>query len=102
MKKSGDLENIPFFTDCIKNGSYDFIVIGAGSSGAVIANRLSEIDDWTVLVIEAGGEENLITDIPAEDRNLWLSDYNWGYVSTPQYNAMNGNSNLWFIYGMIC
>jgi choline dehydrogenase len=64
---------------------YDVIVVGSGSAGSVVANRLSEVADCRVLVLEAGGPE-----IPAnvDDPSLWYtllgSEVDWGYQSVPQ------------------
>ncbi|XP_966539.1 glucose dehydrogenase [FAD, quinone] [Tribolium castaneum] len=71
-------------------GSFDFVVIGAGAAGAVIANRLTEVEDWNVLVLEAGGYGNDFSDIPDMYWPIEFTDFNWGYNSTPQRTACLG------------
>lgn len=64
---------------------YDFIVVGAGSAGAVIANRLTEIDEWKVLLIEAGGDESFLGQVPAMAANLQLTERDWQYKTEVMY-----------------
>uniref|UniRef100_A0A6P7FLG7 Glucose dehydrogenase [FAD, quinone]-like isoform X3 n=1 Tax=Diabrotica virgifera virgifera TaxID=50390 RepID=A0A6P7FLG7_DIAVI len=71
-------------------GSFDFIIVGAGPAGSILANRLSEVEDWKILLIEAGGFRDNITDIPNMYFEVEYTDYNWGFVSVPQTTACLG------------
>uniref|UniRef100_A0A6P7GLX7 Glucose dehydrogenase [FAD, quinone]-like n=1 Tax=Diabrotica virgifera virgifera TaxID=50390 RepID=A0A6P7GLX7_DIAVI len=75
-------------------GSYDFIVIGGGVTGSVIASRLSERKDFKVLVIEAGNfTDNGIIQFPGLFQYSLSSSYNWAYKSIPQTTACLGAEN---------
>lgn len=66
---------------------YDFVIVGSGPSGCVLANRLSD-GNHSVLLLEAGSAENpMITNIPMSAPNLQLSDWNWNYATEVQENA---------------
>ncbi|XP_075155521.1 glucose dehydrogenase [FAD, quinone]-like [Haematobia irritans] len=63
---------------------YDFIVVGAGTGGCTVAARLSEISQWNVLLLEAGGPELLAVDFPIAANVLQLSqEINWAYATQP-------------------
>ncbi|KMQ87806.1 glucose dehydrogenase [Lasius niger] len=78
---------------------YDFVVVGAGTAGATIAARLSEIPQTKILLIEAGSNENFLMDIPIAAPFLQLSnDINWDYRTKPSNRyclGMNSNSCKW-------
>ncbi len=65
--------------------NHDYIVIGAGSAGCVVANRLTEDSDTTVLLLEAGNPATKPEiQIPAQCFSLIGSEVDWGYVSEPE------------------
>jgi choline dehydrogenase len=65
--------------------SYDFIVVGAGTAGSVVAARLSEDPDTRVLLLEAGPAQGPeAVSVPAAWPTLAGSEVDWGYATAPQ------------------
>ncbi len=66
--------------------SYDYVIVGAGSAGSVLADRLTEDGRSTVLVLEYGGSDRaLIIQMPAAlSLPMNSRTYNWGYRTDPE------------------
>lgn len=72
---------------------YDFIIIGAGTAGCVLANRLSEVPEWKILLLEAGNNENFVMDVPIVANYLQFTQANWGYKTKPSAKYCAGFEN---------
>ncbi|BET25658.1 choline dehydrogenase-like flavoprotein [Limnobacter thiooxidans] len=72
--------------------NYDFVVVGGGSAGSVLANRLTECGKYTVLLLEAGPSDkgNPFIHMPAGVAALMHSNkYNWRFWTAPQTHLNN-------------
>ena len=75
---------------------YDYIIVGAGSAGCVLANRLTAGGRHRVLLLEAGGRDrNYLFRLPMLMGKLMHSGiYNWGYHTEPE-KRLNGRQVYW-------
>ncbi len=79
---------------------FDYIIIGAGSAGCVLANRLSEDPKTRVLLLEAGKKDNsVLVKMPAGVGAILPTkgDYNWGFWTEPEPHL--DNRELWWPRG---
>ncbi|KOX69471.1 Glucose dehydrogenase [acceptor] [Melipona quadrifasciata] len=80
-------------TNSILEEEYDFIVVGAGSAGCVVANRLSEVKHWKILLLEARIEDPEVADIPALVSILSRSNIDWMYCMQPEQHSCRSRKN---------
>ncbi|MEO7126431.1 MAG: GMC family oxidoreductase N-terminal domain-containing protein [Nakamurella sp.] len=78
--------------------TYDYVIIGAGTAGSVLANRLSEDPSVRVLIVEAGTRDlNPMIHVPAGCGFLFGKSVNWRFRTTPQPGL--DNREIWYPQG---
>ncbi len=81
---------------CAMQAEYDYIILGAGSAGCVLANRLSESGEHSVLIVEAGPmDSKLLIHIPAGVHSVYKDpSINWNYESEKEAELEQRNIEL--------
>ena len=76
-------------------GEFDVVIVGAGSAGCALAGRLSEDPSLRVLLLEAGGSDDVLeVRIPAALYKLWRTRRDWNYTTEPQ-PRLGGRRLFW-------
>ena len=78
---------------CQRHGIIIFFLVGGGASGSVIVSRLTEEPCVTVLLLEAGPEPPLLTEVPALCTYFWGSNLDWQFKTVPQKYTASGLEN---------
>ncbi|XP_050069065.1 neither inactivation nor afterpotential protein G [Anopheles maculipalpis] len=77
----------------LQDRSFDYIIVGAGTAGCVLANRLSENPNVTVLLVEAGDTFGAASIIPLISTAMQGTKYDWAFRTTPQKYSSHGLGN---------
>ena len=81
------------------NKHYDIIIVGAGTAGSILANQVIHNTKYSVLLLEAGGNQNFLFETPALSHLLRsASSLDWQFVTEPQENAcfgLNDHRSRW-------
>ena len=64
--------------------AWDYVIVGGGSAGSVLAARLSEDPGVSVLLLEAGGDPGWLSSIPVITPSLQLTGLDWQHLTSPQ------------------
>lgn len=74
----------------MSEAGFDYVIVGGGSAGCVLANRLSEDSAVRVLVLEAGGRDNHpLIHMPVGFAKMTTGPHTWGFTTAPQKHANN-------------
>lgn len=71
-----------------------FVEVGAGTAGCVIASRLSEMPNTTVLLIEAGGYFNWLSTVPLAAPLMQKTSVDWAYKTETQFYSSRALHNF--------
>src|SRR6202007_968225 len=80
----------------IEPGEFDYVIVGAGSAGCVLANRLSASGRYRVALLEAGPRDNSFwIHLPiGYGKTMWDAKLNWRFYTEPEPN-MDGRRIYW-------
>ncbi|XP_032663988.1 glucose dehydrogenase [FAD, quinone]-like [Odontomachus brunneus] len=75
------------------NIEFDFVIVGAGSAGSVIANRLTEVENWKVLLIEAGDDPSAVSEVPLLFPETLSTSEDYSYDAEPDELICQSSKN---------